>query len=334
MRSALCLLFVILVVPGGVFARDHVEVAGSSTVLPFTAVVMEHLRRLPDVSVVNRSTGTGGGMRAFCAGCGNDSPDVTAASRRMTEEERKRCEKNGVTGITELAIGYDGIVFANSVNAFQVDFTREQLYKALAGKVVKDGQLVANPYKVWREIDPTLPGREIKVVGPPSTSGTRDTFEKLAVQPPCEKAVSELKLSEEKRSKVCTTLRRDGAYIELGEDDLEFIKRLSVSPGAFGIFGYSYVVRYSDIVRPNSIDGVWPTPESIEDGSYPLSRPLYLYVKHCRLRRMPGLGLFLKEYLSDKAIGPEGYLVPMGLVPLKSDERKKVQSELSNLLKK
>jgi phosphate transport system substrate-binding protein len=328
-------LFLILVAaPGGIFARNYVEVAGSSTVFPFTAVVIENLEHLPDISVVNKSTGTGGGFQAFCSGSGEEWPDVTGASRRMSEEERKRCQQNNVRGITELAIGYDGIVIANSSRSAKVGFTRESLYYALAKDVVKNGGLAANPFQNWNEIDPTLPDKKIEMIGPPGTSGTRDTFEQLAIKPPCYTLTNGLELPAIQREAVCTTLRQDGSYVELGEDDIEFIKRLKVTPDAFGIFGYSYVLRYRDIVQPNPIDDVLPTSETIDDGSYPLSRPLFLYVKNDRLRFIPGLAKFLTEYLSDRALGQEGYLVDVGLVPLKDEQRSVAQSELVKLLKK
>jgi phosphate transport system substrate-binding protein len=194
--------------------------------------------------------------------------------------------------------------------------------------------LAANPFQNWNEIDPTLPDNKIEMIGPPGTSGTRDTFEQLAIKPPCYTLTKGFELPAKQREAVCTTLRQDGSYVELGEDDIEFIKRLKVTPDAFGIFGYSYVLRYRDIVQPNPIDDVLPTPETIESGSYPLSRPLFLYVKDDRLRFVPGLAKFLTEYLSDRALGQEGYLVDVGLVPLKDEQRAAIQSVLMKLLKK
>ncbi|MDZ7582406.1 MAG: substrate-binding domain-containing protein [Deltaproteobacteria bacterium] len=334
MRWSLCVLLTIVAIPAGAFTRNHVEVTGSSTVFPFTATVANNVRRLAGVSVVSKSTGTGGGIQAFCSGSGDEWPDVTGASRPMTEGEHRRCQQNDVRRVTELIIGYDGIVIANSSRSPKVGFTREHLHDALAQKVVRDGRLVANPYQKWHEIDGALPDRKIMIIGPPSTSGTRNTFEQLAIKPPCIQLTSGIDLPAEQLEEACTAVRRDGPYVELGEDDVEIIKQLNVTPEAFGIFGYSYVLRYRDIVQPNMIDGVMPSPENIENGSYPLSRPLFLYVKNDRLRSVAGLAEFLKEFVSDQALGPEGYLVDEGLVPLNAELRATVQSTLIHLLEK
>lgn len=335
MKRIICLFIMLFGVPAGAGAvgRNHVEVAGSSTVFPFTAAVVANVQRLSGVSVVSRSTGTAGGIHAFCSGSNDTWPDVTGASRRMTEMERRRCQQNDVRRVTELMIGYDGILIANSARSPHFDFTRQQLYNALAKDIVKEGRLVANPHQNWNEIDRDLPGYRIKVIGPPSTSGTRDSFEQLAIKPACLEQVSGLGLPVEQLKAVCTTVRRDGVYIELGEDDVEFVKQLAVIPDAFAIFGYSYVLRYRDIVKANRIDGVMPSYENIDNGSYPLSRPLFLYVKDDRLRSLPELAEFLKEYFSDRALGPEGYLVDAGLVPLSTELRQAVQSTLIDLLK-
>lgn len=331
MYRILCFL-VVFFVPVSAGARNQVEIAGSSTVFPFTAAVIDKIRH-SGVSVVSRSTGTGGGIQDFCSGPSDRWPDVTGASRRMTERERQRCQQNDVLRVTELLIGYDGIVVANSLRSPKVDFTREQLYYALAKDIIKNGQIRANFYQKWSEIDRFLPDHKIEVIGPPSTSGTRDSFEQLAIKPPCLKQASGLGIPAEQQEGVCTAVRRDGAYVELGEDDVEFINQLKVTPNAFGIFGYSYVLRYRDIVQPNKIDGVMPSPENIDNGTYPLSRPLFLYVKDDRLRSVPGLAQFLQEYLSERAMGAEGYLVDAGLVPLNAELRSTVQSKLTNLLK-
>lgn len=334
MPQMLCCLFLVLAVSVDAGARNHVEVAGSSTVFPFTAAVIDHVKHYPGVSVVSNSTGTGGGMHAFCGGSGDAWPDVTGASRRMTDAERRRCQQNDVRRVTELMIGYDGIVIANSARSLKADFTRKQLYDALAKEIVKEGRLIANPHQSWKEVDPALPGYRIKIIGPPSTSGTRDSFEQLAIKPPCLKQAAGLGLPAEQLEAVCTAVRRDGAYVELGEDDVEFVNQLKTTSDAFAIFGYSYVLRYHDLVQANRIDGVMPSHENIENGSYPLSRPLFLYVKDDRIRSVPGLAEFLTEYTSDRALGPEGYLADEGLVPLNADLRSAVQSRLMQLLQK
>jgi phosphate transport system substrate-binding protein len=313
-------------------ARDHVEVAGSSTVFPFTAAVIQRLKAIPDVNVVNRSTGTGGGMHAFCGGTGDEFPDITGASRSMKDYERQYCNDNGVNNITVLPIGYDGIVLASASGTPRIQFTLAHLYQALAREVVKDGTLVPNPHRTWRDVDASLPDWKILVLGPPSTSGTRDTFEQLALKPACESFKTVQALEPQRSNSVCTTIRRDGHYVELGEDDIEIIKQLRNHPESFGIFGYSYVVQYKDIVRPNPVDGILPTDESIDSRSYPLSRPLYLYVKDVRLHSTPGLTAFLQEYTSDHAFGSDGYLSEIGLVPLNNKSLQEVQCNLDRLL--
>ena len=323
---------ILVAVLSRVEARDHVEVAGSSTVFPFTAAVIQRVTSNSDVSVVNRSTGTGGGMHAFCGGTSDEYPDVTGASRTIKEYERQYCEDNGVTAITVLPIGYDGIVVATSRHGETIQLTRTDLYRALAKEVIENGMLIPNPYHTWKEVNAKLPNWKIVVLGPPSTSGTRDSFEQLALRPACESLNTVNALKPERRIEACTTIRRDGHYIELGEDDIEIIKQLKNHPQSFGIFGYSYVLQYKDIVQPNPVDGLLPTEDTIDSRSYPLARSLYLYVKGARLQSTPGLSAFLEEYVSDRAIGPEGYLADIGLVPLNDTARLEGRCTLGQLL--
>jgi phosphate transport system substrate-binding protein len=238
-----------------------------------------------------------------------------------------------VGAITEIHIGFDGIVIANSIKAPKINFTRHQLYMALAKEISENGILVPNHHFSWHEVSPSLPPQKIEVMGPPNTSGTRDMFKQLAVKNGCSLGALAATMDADKQKMVCTTLRQDGHFLEMGEDDLEIVKKLRIFENAFGIFGFSYVLRYSDIVQANSIDGILPTFETIESGKYPLSRPLYLYVKNRRVLSNPGLVVFLKEYLSEKAMGQEGYLQDIGLVPLGKEKQAISRSELSNLLK-
>jgi phosphate transport system substrate-binding protein len=314
-------------------ARNHVEIAGSSTVFPFTAAVIQRFTAVSDVPVVNRSTGTGGGMHAFCGGVGDEFPDFTGASRQIQERERQYCHDNGVRLITALPIGYDGIVVASSAGAPRIGLTRTDLYQALAKEVVKDGAIIPNPYRTWKEVNPALPDWEIVVLGPTSTSGTRDSFEQLALEPACDSLQAVRALEPARRDEVCTTIRRDGHFIELGEDDVEIVKQLRNQPRSFGIFGYSYLLQFKDIVQANPVDGILPTDETIETHRYPLARPLFLYVKDVRVQNTPGLSQFLQEYISDRAIGPEGYLTNIGLVPLNDTARLEVRCKLARLLK-
>jgi phosphate transport system substrate-binding protein len=332
------LIFIILLstiaffAPSAMSARDHVEIVGSSTVFPFTARVIQNVSS-KGVVVVNKSTGSGGGFHSFCSGVGDEWPDITAASRKMNDLERQRCQGNGVDAITELPIGFDGIVIANSIKAPTVNFTRLQLYLALAREIVKNDSLIPNPYFSWNEIDSSLPPTKIEVMGPPNTSGTRDMFEQLAIKHGCSQASRDSKVEIDKQKEPCITLRQDGHYAELGENDIEIIKKLKIFKNAFGIFGFSYVLRYNDIVKANAVDGILPSFETIESGEYPLSRPLYLYVKNRNILSTPGLSDFLVDYFSDSAIGEDGYLIDIGLVPLAKEKQQANQSVLMELLK-
>lgn len=310
-----------VLLPLGAEARTSIEIVGSSTVFPFTALVIDRFVKTTSFKVVSRSSGTGGGIAAFCAGIGEQHPDITAASRAMTEAERSRCAANGVTEITEIKIGNDGIVFANAARSQHFNITRRQVFDALARQVVKDGVLVENPHRTWQDIDPALPAKPIVVLGPPTTSGTRDAFVELAMIPGCDGYDVIRALPADRKKTVCTTVRDGGHYVDMGENDVEIVKRLQVEPDAFGIFGFSYVFENKGVIAANPVDGVSPSEESIADGSYPLSRPLFLYVKTASRSVAPGLKEFLVEYTSERAMGPNGYLVDAGLVPLPDAER-------------
>jgi phosphate transport system substrate-binding protein len=280
------------------------------------------------------STGTGGGMRFFCAGIGEEHPDITGASRPMKDSEFETCVSNGVTEVTEIQIGYDGIVLANARGAEHMDLTKEQLFAALAAEVAVDGEIVENPYTRWSEIDPSLPDVEIEVLGPPPTSGTRDAFVELVMEEGCEgyEAIAALEESDEDRFEaVCATMREDGAFIEAGENDNLIVQRLQANPAAFGIFGYSFLEENQDVISANAIGGVEPTFDSIASGEYGVSRSLFIYVKNAHVDVIPGMREFLAEYTSDRAWGPEGYLADIGLIPLSEDLRDAERSEAMNL---
>jgi phosphate transport system substrate-binding protein len=223
-------------------------------------------------------------------------------------------------------------VIANSKKAERVNFSLHQLYLALAKEIPVNGSLSPNPHFSWNEIDTSLPSTKIEVMGPPNTSGTRDMFEQLAIKKGCEIEPIVAKMETGEPKGFCSRLRQDGHFVEMGEDDLEIVKKLNIFENSFGIFGYSYVLNHSDIVQPNAIEGILPSNETIESGEYPLSRPLYLYVKNRRISSTPGLGGFLKEYLSDKAIGEEGYLQDVGLVPLGYDKQSAAKAALMKIL--
>jgi phosphate transport system substrate-binding protein len=261
------------------------------------------------------STGTGQGFQLFCRGIGPDTPDVTDASRPMTAEERATCARNKVGEVVELRVGLDGILIANGRTAARFDLTREQIYRALARRVPVGGRLVANPYRRWRDIDPRLPDLPILVYGPAPNHGTRDAFAALAMRPACEQHAEVRALDESARRAACETLREDGAWVDVSGDYSVLLARLVAEPRAVGVLGYGFLDRNRDRVQAAKIDGVVPTLESIVSGSYPLGRPFFLYVKAAHVGRVPGLAEFLGEFLSERASGPEGYLVDAGLVP-------------------
>lgn len=301
-------------------ARDYISIVGSSTVFPFTSAVAEQFGRAGQFKTPKvESTGTGGGMKLFCAGVGVQFPDATNASRRIKQGELDTCRKNGVNDIVEIAVGFDGIAIANAKSAPLLKLTRKDLYLALAKQVPDEtGQnLVANPYHTWKEVNPSLPATKIEVLGPPPTSGTRDSFVELAMEKGCETYawIKELKNIDEGRYKrVCDTMREDGGYIEAGENDNLIVQKLGANPGAIGIFGYSYLEENLNTLHGSMIEGVAPDYDTISSGKYPISRSLYIYVKKAHVGVIPGIKEFLAEYTSDKAMGEEGYLADKGLV--------------------
>jgi phosphate transport system substrate-binding protein len=315
---------------GTAHARDQIRVVGSSTVYPFTTRVAEEFGRTTKFATpIIESTGTGGGFKLFCSGVGVNTPDVSNASRAIKKSEVESCAKAGVNGITEIKIGYDGIVLANSKQSPQMDITLEQLYRALA-KDLPDGKggFAPNPYKTWSEIDPSLPATRIEVLGPPPTSGTRDAFVELALEGGCKKieAIAALeKTDPDKFKAVCHGIREDGAYVEAGENDVLIVRKLEANPAAFGVFGYSFLEQNQDKIQGSKINGVADTYENISSGEYPVSRSLFIYVKKPHVGVIPGLQEFVVEFASDKASGPEGYLADKGLIALPDEEREKVQ---------
>jgi phosphate transport system substrate-binding protein len=316
--------------------RDQIRIVGSSTVYPFATKVAESFGRTTQFKTpVIESTGSGGGFKLFCAGVGVDHPDITNASRAIKSSEVEQCRKNGVTEITEVKIGFDGIVIANSRKANQLKLTRKQLFQALA-KTVPDakGGLKPNPYKLWSDIDPALPAAKIEVLGPPPTSGTRDAFVELVLEEACQEWgwVKALKKSDEPRFKaICHSIREDGAYVEAGENDNLIVQKLEANPSALGIFGFSFLDQNLDKVQGSLIDGVEPTFENIADGSYPVSRPLFFYVKKAHAGVIPGIAEYVKAFTAEGAWGPDGYLADAGLIPLPSAERKKDGAEARQL---
>ena len=309
-------------------ARDSISIVGSSTVFPFSKVVAERFSKASSFKAPTvESTGTGGGFKEFCKGLGTSTPDMCNASRRIKPAEFEQCKSNGVTDIIEVLIGYDGIVLANSVKAEDVALSRQDIFLALAKKVPNpDGSdsLIDNPYKTWADVNPDLPAKRIEVLGPPPTSGTRDAFVELAMEGGCNTFawIKALKASDKSRYKeICHIVREDGAYIEAGENDNLIVQKLNANPNALGIFGFSFLDQNSDKVKAAKIDGQDPEFDTIADGSYPVSRPLYFYVKKAHIGVVPGIAEYLKEYTSEKAWGDEGYLTDKGMIPLDEEMR-------------
>ncbi|TJZ84347.1 substrate-binding domain-containing protein [Paracoccus hibiscisoli] len=333
-------LSVIALSAGGAFAqsRDQIRIVGSSTVFPYTQAVAEEFSNQTGAPApIVESTGTGGGMQIFCSGVGEQTPDITGASRAMTKSEYDLCVQNGVTDITEALIGYDGLVMAVARNS-EADWnlTLEQVYLALAAEVVQDGNLVANPYSNWSEIDESLPDVAITVMGPPPTSGTRDAFVELAMHAGCEENDAAMALAEaaEKKSdwvkENCSRMRTDGPFIEAGENDNLIVQRLNTDPNALGIFGYSFLYENQDTLIDVKLNDVDAEIETIASGEYPLSRPLFFYVKDAHRGVIPNLQEFVTEYMSENALAPTGYLAERGLVALPDDERSELQARVTS----
>ena len=302
-------------------ARDQIRIVGSSTVFPFSTAVAEQFGRTTDFKTpVVESTGSGGGLKLFCAGVGTQHPDITNASRRMKAKEFKLCAENGVTEITEAVVGFDGIVVANAKSGPDFSVTRAQLWTALAA---------AGPLPTtWGEVDPSLPAIQIEVLGPPPSSGTRDAFEELVMQKAC-------KALEKGDKKYCkgdgSHIREDGIYVEAGENDNLIVSKLEANPNALGVFGFSFLDQNADAIKGSYVDGVEPTFENIASGDYPVSRSLYFYIKNAHVGVVPGVQEYAIEFLSDTAAGEEGYLVDKGLIPLPEDDFATISANIQNL---
>ena len=336
-------------------SRDTVYIVGSSTVYPFATVVAERFGKSTKFNTPKiESTGSGGGMKLFCEGVGVRHPDITNASRRIKKSEFEKCRRNGVRDIVEVKIGYDGIVVANSIEAPRFNLSRRDIFLALAKQVPdprapESGKLVANPYQTWKDVNPALPDYRIEVLGPPPTSGTRDAFAELAMEAGCmtfdwirqiKDETKKLNKSGDKQQAkalkkrykaICHGVREDGRYIEAGENDNLIVQKLGVNPKALGVFGYSFLEQNEDRIQGSLIDGVAPEFELIASGKYPVSRPLFFYVKKAHVGKVPGIREYLAEFTSEKAWGEEGYLVDKGLIPMSREEREKYARDAKEL---
>lgn len=319
-------------------ARDYISIVGSSTVYPFATVVAEQYGKTSGGKTPKiESTGSGGGFKLFCGGVGVDHPDITNSSRAIKDSEVKICADNGVKEIVEVKIGYDGIAVANAKSAAKMSLSRKDLFLALA-KDVPDpndpSKTIANPYKTWKDVNPALPANKIEVLGPPPTSGTRDAFVELVMETGADtiEALKNLKKADAKaHTKVTQTVREDGAYVEAGENDNLIVQKLQSNPNALGIFGFSFLDQNADKVQGSAIEGKVPTYEAIADGSYPVSRPLFFYVKKAHVEVIPGIKGYLAEFASDKAWGKEGYLADKGLIAMPDAERKMMAANVASL---
>ena len=292
-------------VAGVATARDQIRIVGSSTVFPFSTAVAEQFGKTTDFATpVVESTGSGGGIKLFCAGVGTEHPDITNSSRRMKAKEFTLCVDNGVTEIVESVIGYDGIVVANAHSGPTFSLTLEQIVIALAENGPRPS--------TWDQVDPSLPAIAIEVLGPPPSSGTRDAFEELVMHEGCE--LTDLVECEG------IAIREDGVFVEAGENDNLIVSKLEANPNALGIFGFSFLDQNSDVIKGAFIDGVEPTFDNIADGEYTISRSLYYYIKVAHIGVIPGIQEYAAEFSSEAATGEEGYLTDKGLIPLLEDE--------------
>jgi len=324
----------IAVSAGAASARDQIRIVGSSTVFPYTQAVVEEFGNTSGfASPILESTGTGGGMKIFCEGIGANFADVTGASRAMKASEYALCAKNGVTDISEALIGYDGLSIAVSRSS-KSDWalTLEQIYLALAAEVPVGDGWGANPNKKWSDIDASLPDVEIVAYGPPPTSGTRDAFVELAMHEGCKRLpyVKNGGFDGKWVNENCSRMRQDGPFVEAGENDNLIVQRIEADPNALGIFGYSFLYENEDKLTGVPVDGIAPSADTIADFSYPIARPLFVYVKNAHRGVIPGLNEFLAEYVSDRAMSADGYMVERGLVPLSPQALAGVQNAVLN----
>ncbi|NQX93461.1 MAG: substrate-binding domain-containing protein [Erythrobacter sp.] len=316
---------------GGDVSRDSIRAVGSSTVYPFAKQIAESyaLSNPGYKSPLIESTGTGGGVQLFCAGVGAETPDMANASRRMKVTEFDKCQANGVTDIIELQVGLDGIAFASAKGGIMLNLSPKTVYEALAARPYGEEQTA----ETWADVDPSLPAEPILVYGPPSTSGTRDALKELVLEVGCDTnpAMEALKEEDEdEHQKVCTEVRSDGAYVDQGEQDNLIVQKIESNPRSVGVFGFSYLDENTDKVQGLPMNGVNPTYDNIASFAYPGARPLYVYVKKAHMRAIPGLDLYLQEWVKNWEAG--GSLSKIGLVASPSDEMAANEAKVNQLL--
>jgi phosphate transport system substrate-binding protein len=307
-------------------ARTQMRAVGSSTVYPFAKQVAERVARAnPRLgSPIIESTGTGAGIKLFCAGVGERFPDVANASRRMKASEAKACAANGVTKITEIQVGIDGIALSTSKRTPIQGLTTRDVYLALA----KTPFGKPNKAKTWKDVNAKLPALPIRVYGPPPTSGTRDAFGELVMTAGCDSnpgMAAVKKANEAKYKAICTGMREDGAFIEAGENDNLIVQKLEANPGTIGIFGYSYLEENANLLKGIAINGVSPTYDTISSFKYPGARPLFVYIKNAHVGAIPSIRAFVAEFTKESAFGPRGYLRQAGLIAAPNQVRARSQ---------
>ena len=303
---------------GAAVARDQVQIAGSSTVLPYASIVAEAFgENFEFPTPVVESGGSGAGRKKLCEGVGENTIDIANSSSRIKQSDIDLCASNGVTEIQEVRIGYDGIVFASDINGPEFAFTPADWHNALAAQVMKDGQLVDNPYKTWNEIRADLPAQEILAFIPGTKHGTREVFDEKVIIAGCEEngaAEAHKAAGAEDVDDACMALRTDGVSIDIDGDYTETLARVDANKNGIGVFGLSFYQNNTDKIRVGTMGGVVPSVESIASGEYPVSRPLYFYVKNAHLDVIPGLQEYVEFFVSDEIAGPDGPLAAYGLV--------------------
>lgn len=323
------------VAPHGVQAAERIRIAGSSTVYPFSASVAEHFGKVGDFPTpVVEATGTGAGMKLFCENMRSGGPDIVNASRQMLPTERAQCDQKGVRSVVEVKLGFDGITLANTAQKPRFSLTRKELFLALAHDVpAAKGGWQPNPYQRWNQINPVLPDQRIRVYGMPPVSGTRDTFVELVMEKGCETVLPAQEVSEKERKLHCRMIREDGAFIEAGENGNLIVQKLLIDEDALGILGFSFLDQNHGRIQASLIENHAPSFESIQSGSYVISRPLFMYVNGEHAQQVPGIAEFVQEFLSEGAAGDEGYLVVKGLIPLPEQERARNRAVIMDALK-
>jgi phosphate transport system substrate-binding protein len=315
---------------GAAAARDQIQVAGSSTVLPYAKIVAEQFgEAFPDFKTpVVESGGSGAGIKQFCEGVGEDKIDIANSSRPIKPEELDTCKANGVADVEEVKIGYDGIVFASDIAGPDFAFTPADIYKALAAKVVVDGKLVDNPFTKWSEVNAAFPAWDIAAYIPGEKHGTREVFEQKLLAAGCDKdALAAAGVAEADVAKTCIAIRKDGKAVDIDGDYTETLARIDSNKTGIGVFGLSFYENNADKLKVATVGGIVPSTATIADGTYPVSRPLFFYVKKAHIGVIPGLKEYVDFFISDDMIGPEGPLAEYGLVAAPDAERDEIRAK-------